>query len=288
MASPDISLAGGPKKENQVDSLVRSTFHTPTGCPATTRAGSRRTGSPSRATPTKHGWRIGLEDPQAVPYASRMRTPSPRKLSRGRPGKWNTEGVLLGGSVLAGPVDLAEIFGNARPVEVEVGTGKGTFLIARASARPEVNFLGIEQARAYAYYAADRFGRAGLENVRMACIDAGPFFRRCLGDRSIWRVHVYFPDPWPKRRHHRRRLIQPPFVEQIRRVLQIGGQLILVTDHLGYFDQIANVLHEAKGLAVVPQPKMSDTDGELVGTNFERKYIAQGRAFYGLTRMRYR
>jgi tRNA (guanine-N7-)-methyltransferase len=121
----------------------------------------------------------------------------------------------------------------------------------------------------------------------MACTDAAAFFRRCLADRSIWRVHIYFPDPWPKRKHRRRRLIQPPFVAEVRRVLRIGGQLIIVTDHLGYFRQITGVLHGAEGFAVVPFPRMSDTKGELVGTNFERKYIAQGRAFYWLARMRY-
>jgi tRNA (guanine-N7-)-methyltransferase len=195
---------------------------------------------------------------------------------------------MLGDSVLQQPLNFEAIFGNDRPVEVEIGSGKGTFLVARAQARPELNFLGIEYAGAYCRYAADRLRRRGLTNVRMLCADAGKFFGSCLQPASVWRVHVYFPDPWPKRRHHRRRLIQRPFVARAREVLRIGGQLIVVTDHMGYFEHIRRVLENAEGLAGVPMPKMAEAEGELVGTNFERKYIAQGRPFYAMARLRYR
>jgi len=196
--------------------------------------------------------------------------------------------VLLDEAVTsAGPLDLPVAFGNARPVELEIGSGKGTFLLARAAARPDLNFLGLEWARAYCHYAADRIRRAGLGNVRMLRSEAGSFCRTCLADRSIWRVHVYFPDPWPKRRHHHRRLIQPAFLAQVKRILQPGGQLIIVTDHLGYFSHIQRVLGEVRGFARVDFPRMTGRDGEIVGTNFERKYIGQGRSFYWRACMRY-
>ncbi|MFA6133278.1 MAG: tRNA (guanosine(46)-N7)-methyltransferase TrmB [Phycisphaerae bacterium] len=212
---------------------------------------------------------------------------SPKHLSHGNSERLDGSGVLLDEAVARGPVDLAAMFGNDHPVEIEIGTGKGTFLAARAAARPEINFLGIEWARAYCLYAADRFRRAGLANVRMLHTDAGEFFPASLADESLLRIHVYFPDPWPKRRHHRRRLIQPPFLAQARRTLRIGGQLVVVTDHLDYFFQMQRVLLEAPGFVSVPMPKMSDRDGELVGTNFERKYIAQGRPFYSAALMKY-
>lgn len=208
-----------------------------------------------------------------------MRTQSTKHLGR-KQLKWNTDGVLLDESICGGPVDLGEMFANTRPVEIEIGTGKGTFLLARGEARPELNFLGIEWAKAYCLYSADRFRRAGLTNVRMLHTDATDFFGKCLSDESVWRVHIYFPDPWPKRRHHRRRSIQLGFVDEVRRVLRPGGQLIIVTDHLGYFQHIQLVLANAKGFAPVPFPRMTDGEGEFVGTNFERKYIAQGRPFY--------
>ena len=216
-----------------------------------------------------------------------MRPESVQHLARGRAGKWDGAGVLLAEALAVGAMDLPSLFGSARPVELEVGSGKGTFLLARAAARPEVNFLGLEWARAYCHYAADRVRRAGLANVRMLRAEAAHVFRVCLAPASLLRVHVYFPDPWPKRRHQRRRLIQPPFLADVRRALLPGGQIIIVTDHLDYFRQIRRVLDHTAGLAPVPMPRMADRDGEWVGTNFERKYIALGRAFYAAARMRY-
>ena len=220
-------------------------------------------------------------------YPATMRLGSMKYVSRGRGGKWDTAGVLLDEAGVGAPVDLPLIFGNARPVEVEIGTGKGTFLLARAAARPELNFLGIEWAKAYCLYSADRFRRAGLTNVRMLRADAAPFFQARLADNSIWRIHVYFPDPWPKRRHHRRRLIQPSFLLNVRRTLRVGGQLLVATDHQEYFRHIRRVLSQAEGFVAVPMPTMCDKDGQTVGTNFERKYIAQGRTVYSVARMRY-
>ena len=200
----------------------------------------------------------------------------------------NGQGVLLDESVAtAGPLDLHALFGNRRPVEMEIGTGKGTFILARARQRPELNLLGLEWARAYCLYAADRARRAGLANVRMLRAEAGAFVRNCLPDSCLLRLHIYFPDPWPKHRHLNRRLVQPEFLRQATRVLMAGGQLVIVTDHLDYFRHIQRVLHEAPHLARIPMPRLAQDRDELVGTNFERKYIAQGRPFYCVARMKY-
>lgn len=192
-----------------------------------------------------------------------------------------------GDEKLTGPLNFAELFSNDRPVELEIGMGKGTFMLARAAARPEINFLGLEYAKAYCCYCADRFRRAELTNVRTTYIEAAAFFKLHVPPESLWRVHIYFPDPWPKRKHNRRRLIQPQFVERARRSLKVGGQLLIVTDHLDYFQQIRKVLGVAEGFADIPMPPMTDKSGEIVGTNFERKYIAQGRPFYNIARLRY-
>jgi len=216
-----------------------------------------------------------------------MRSGSPKHIAHGRCGKWDASGVLVDDAVTDGPVDPRVLFGNDRPIELEIGTGKGTFLLARARLRPDLNFMGIEWARAYCLYTADRLRRAGLTNVRMIRADAGAFVKDCLPDRSMWRIHAYFPDPWPKRKHRRRRLIQPAFVDQARRILQPGGQLLVVTDHPGYFHQIRSVLTDSPGFARVPMPKMTGAEDELVGTNFERKYIAQGRPLNAMALMRY-
>jgi len=216
-----------------------------------------------------------------------MRRSSPRKLLHGRR-QCNPAGVLLPQSIAAGPANLTEVFGNRRPVELEIGLGKGTFLLARARARPELNFLGLERAEAYCLYAADRCRRAGLTNVRLLCCDAGSFFHSCLPEQSLWRVHIYFPDPWPKQRHHRRRLIQPRFSYNLCQTLRLGGQLLIVTDHLDYFRQILTSLNGAFCLASIPFPGIAGANGLLVGTNFARKYLAEGRVFYSAAWFRYR
>jgi tRNA (guanine-N7-)-methyltransferase len=216
-----------------------------------------------------------------------MRQSSHRKLLHGRRITWDTGGVLLNDALACGGVDLRTIFGNSRPVELEIGTGKGTFLLGRAGARPEVNVLGLEYARSYCCYAADRCRRAGLTNARLIVAEAFHFFKVCLADNSIWRAHIYFPDPWPKRRHYHRRLIQPAFIQELRRTLRPGGQLLIVTDHIDYFHQIALLLNDIKGFASIRFPKMAHSTSRFVDTNFERKYIAQGRAFYAVAKMRY-
>ena len=216
-----------------------------------------------------------------------MRMNSPKHLRRDKNTKPDTTGVLLDDSVTKQRIVPADFFGNDHPIEIEIGVGKGTFLVNRAMARPEVNFLGIEYARAYAHHAADRCRRRGLDNARMLHTDAGAFFKDCIPDKSLWRVHIYFPDPWPKNRHKRRRLIQPPFAREVVRTLKPGGQFIVVTDHMDYFLQARRVLNGLYGMASIPMPKMADSEGEIVGTNFERKYIAQGRPFYSTAKMRY-
>ena len=212
-----------------------------------------------------------------------MRANSPKQIRRGQGDKWNTKGYLLPDELAGIRWTWAEVFGSStetRPVEIEVGVGKGTFLLARAKQRPEINILGIEYARAYTAYAADRARRAGLENVKLLCADAEQVFRVAVPDKSVFRVHVYFPDPWPKRKHYRRRLLQPAFARQVHRVMQTGGQLLIVTDHRDYFEHIRRTLSVVDGFAKIPFPKLLDTDEHIVGTNFEKKYVEEGRAFY--------
>ena len=186
-------------------------------------------------------------------------------------------------AVADGPMDLAAIFGNTLPVEIEIGSGKGAFLLRRAADRPEINLLGIEWLAGYAAYAADRAHRAGFKNVRLLCADAEPVFAKCLADESVQRVHIYFPDPWPKRKHLRRRLIKPEFVSNLRRVLRAGGTAHIITDHAAYFQQIHRVLIAANGLVL-----LKSGEAKSVDSNFEKKYIAEGRNFHTLTAIRYK
>lgn len=183
---------------------------------------------------------------------------------------------------LAQPMDLRALFANDFPVELEIGMGKGTFLVDQTKARPTTNFIGIEWASWFWKYASDRLRRNGCANVRTMRAEATYFVRNYLPDASLAVVHIYFPDPWPKKRHHKRRLIQEPFVAQIARVLVPAGRLRIVTDHLDYFQQIESVLASSTLAVVDYAPSASAGEGEMVGTNFERKYRREGRPFYAI------
>ncbi len=188
----------------------------------------------------------------------------------------------------------------ARPLDLEIGAGKGTFLIQHAPLEPGTDFLGIEIAKAFWRHAADRVRRHGIDNARLLWHDAPTFLRTHVADATFRRVHIYFPDPWPKARHHKRRLIQPPFLHELHRVLQPAGQATgepavapevrLATDHAEYFDGMQEAAAVVVGEGLFERrefvPLASAGPGELVGTNFERKYRAEthdgGRRFQGM------
>ena len=182
------------------------------------------------------------------------------------------------------PLKWAELYGNANPVEVEVGMGKGTFLTDQAKARPDTNFFGIEWARFFWRYASDRLRRHNCTNARTVRAEAGFFLTEFVEPGSVSVLHVYFPDPWPKARHHKRRLIQPKFVPVVHRILAPGGRLQVVTDHKGYWEEnIDPTVRGAEGFDVVDYNRPgSANEGEFVGTNFERKYRREGRPFYAI------
>jgi len=194
------------------------------------------------------------------------------------------EPVGLDVEALPRPLDWRAVFGNDHPVEMEIGSGKGTFLTDQAKARPEVNFFGIEWANWFYRYAADRLRRNGCLNARVVRAEALFFLNEFVPGASLSVLHVYFPDPWPKKRHHKRRLVQEPFLRQAERVLCAGGRLQLVTDHQGYFEEnIEPVLKSSRVLGVIEYNRPgSAAEGEFVGTNFERKYRREGRPFYAL------
>lgn len=192
--------------------------------------------------------------------------------------------VALKAEEITDTLDFAQIFGRPGPVHIEIGSGKGTFLLHAAQAQPEVNFLGIEWARKFYLHAVDRIGRWGLTNVRIIRTDAATFLAESVPTESVACLHVYFPDPWPKKRHHKRRLVQPANMPTLLRCLESGGRLQLATDHAEYFEQMKATVEAYRDVLEPTEfvrPAGAD-EGETTGTNFERKYLKEGRATYTL------
>jgi tRNA (guanine-N7-)-methyltransferase len=179
------------------------------------------------------------------------------------------------------PLDWTAVFGNANPIEVEVGFGKGLFLLNAAQSNLGVNFLGIEIVRKYQLFAATRLAVRGLRNVRLALGDARLFLRDGVPAMSLQAIHVYFPDPWWKTRHHKRRVFTPEFALQCERTLRPGGRLHIATDVGDYFQVMTELLAQNPRLVPVlpPEPGTPAHDLDYL-TNFERKFRKQGKPIY--------
>jgi tRNA (guanine-N7-)-methyltransferase len=181
------------------------------------------------------------------------------------------------------PLDWRAVFGNDHPVELEVGCGKGLFLATAAAARPDVNFLGVEIERKYQLLTAARLARRGLANARVACADARPLLPWWVAGGSLQAVHVYFPDPWWKKRHRKRRVFTDDFAVQCARVLRPGGILSIATDVEDYASLIGEVVAARTPLVPLPpsEPNAPAHDLDYL-TNFERKFRLQGKPIFRL------
>jgi tRNA (guanine-N7-)-methyltransferase len=197
-----------------------------------------------------------------------------------------------GGRVLIRPVEAATVAGVAPlarvgagdllegllapggPWEVELGFGKGRYLLRRAAADPGLRFLGVEVAREYFELAAGRLARRGLPNVALLHGEALYLLSAVLPRGFARAVHVYFPDPWPKTRHARRRLFSPATVDLVLGLLAPGARLAFATDFLDYGEEVAAILAAIPGSRVI---RLAGGWPEGPRTNYEAKYQAEGR-----------
>lgn len=143
------------------------------------------------------------------------------------------------------PLDCAALFGRQAPVMVEVGFGNGEALVEMARQAPDVDFIGIEVHQPGIGHLLRQLEAGDIRNVRVAACDAGEFLRERIADAALAGVRIWFPDPWPKKRHHKRRLIQAPFVQLLARKLAPGAILHLATDWVPYAEHMLDVLSAA-------------------------------------------
>jgi tRNA (guanine-N7-)-methyltransferase len=168
------------------------------------------------------------------------------------------------------------VFGNDQPVEVEVGCGRGVFLVAAASANPERNFFGLECAGRLVDGAQAAIEKAGLRNARVLGCDARCVIKHLIGPRTVAAYHIYFPDPWWKRRHYKRRIYVGSFAEDLARTLVPDGRVYVATDVTELMTAITRRFAEAK------LESRSRSHGDLP-TRFAQRCVGVGRTVHQLT-----
>jgi tRNA (guanine-N7-)-methyltransferase len=194
---------------------------------------------------------------------------------------WRDEGareaasrVMLSQDVAYFTIEPDAIFTRRAPLEIEIGAGKGEFILEYASANPERNFLAIELSGTVGQLLAVRCGRAELPNVRVARMDARALVNLMLPDASVAAFHIYYPDPWPKERHIKHRMVSPWFVRNLARALAPDGAIYAASDVKQWAEEIFAMLEAGGFRRVDKEPPGAKRSG------FGRKYMAQGKPVY--------
>ena len=191
-------------------------------------------------------------------------------------------GLMLELHSILAPLDLTKLFSKPQPLEVELGCGDASFLVEYARQHPDINFIGVERLLGRLQKLDKKGRRLGLENIRGVRIESAYFLQYLLPPQTATSVHIYFPDPWPKKKHRRHRLINEAFPALVRRVLVPAGMVFLRTDDADYFQQITEVFRGADYFMKTATPVAL----AAITTDFEQDFNAQGiptlRAAYKL------
>jgi tRNA (guanine-N7-)-methyltransferase len=182
------------------------------------------------------------------------------------------ENLVVQLSSIVEPLDLAGIFKKSQPLEVELGCGDASFLVEYTRRNPERNFIGVERLLGRIQKLDRKGRRAGLENLRGVRIESAYFLQWLLPPRSASALHIYFPDPWPKKRHRKHRLINENFPALARVALAPGGKVYLRTDDADYFGQMTEVFGTDKNFQKIETP----VELAELSTDFERDFNSRG------------
>ena len=174
------------------------------------------------------------------------------------------------------------VFGNGNPIEIEIGSGKGRFIISSSRDNPGANYIGIERAYKFFSLMKKRAEEARPGNVRLLRTEADYFIPAYVPLESVQAFHIYFPDPWPKTKHRRRRIVNPDFFDILRDRLAPGGCINLATDFAEYFKIMLKTGRGCAGLVELYSRTIdpAGVDPESGATHYERKYLMHGRTIY--------
>lgn len=168
----------------------------------------------------------------------------------------------MGLELKQGKLDLAKVFGREAPVVLEIGFGMGDSLVEMAKDQPEKNYIGIEVHRPGVGRLLSNAEKEGLGNIRVFCDDAIEVLAQCIPDGALDCIQLFFPDPWHKKRHHKRRIVQPEFAQTLRKKLKVGGVFHMATDWENYAEHMMEAMSAAEGYQNVagdgqysPQPE---------------------------------
>ena len=179
------------------------------------------------------------------------------------------------------PITFSEFFGNSHPVEMEIGCGKGKFLVARSIGNPGTNFLGIDRVSKFMNIGKTRAQKRALANIRFLRAEARAFLTEAIAPGSVSVFHIYFPDPWPKRRHQVRRVFTAELLTLLRARLAPGGLVEIATDDQDYFAAMKKTIAATAELWENVRETMDERilDG-MNKTNYELKWAAEGRSLF--------
>ncbi len=172
------------------------------------------------------------------------------------------------------PFSFQQLCGDNKPVELEIGAGRGDFLVGYCQITPDVNLVAVERKLNYLKRGINKARDLGLSNVKFLNLEVAHFLEEYAPPQSVQAVHIYFPDPWPKKRHLRRRLIQPAFIDLLAKKIVPGGGLHLRTDHCNYFEHMMEVMGNQSHFEPVPVPETLSRHK----TGFERRFVEDGIA----------
>lgn len=198
------------------------------------------------------------------------------------------DSFLLNPGEIDESLDFASIYKNNNPVEIEIGTGKGRYLLAESLNRPQTNFLGIEYSLKWIRVAQYRLAQHPRPNCKLLCFDADFIVKLLIKPDTVSAFHVYFPDPWPKDRHQKRRLFNPRFIDKLSESLHASGKLYLKTDHQDYFREThENIVKSGKFQVIeknTDQMHLNHHDeASQTATHYEIKWSLESRNLFSAT-----